>query len=154
MHRRRNATTIIVQRKDAQNDDSRAFRYRTVYPREYLACRFPAYAGIDDACGRALSLQHGLKLPGRIGALLVKLGYEPQPVADSHLCCGSAGAYSLLQPAFANPLKTAKLAALNASAPAAIYTANIGCWMHLADGSPAPVRHWIEAVDAVVTAPG
>jgi glycolate oxidase iron-sulfur subunit len=100
------------------------------------------------------TLRHGLKLPGRIGALLAKLGYEPQPVADSHLCCGSAGAYSLLQPAFAGPLKTAKLAALNASAPAAIYTANIGCWMHLADGSPAPVRHWIEAVDAVVAAPG
>ena len=69
---------------------------------------------------------------------MASLGYEPQPVADNHLCCGSAGAYSLLQPAMAGTLKTAKLKALNASSPAAIYTANIGCWMHLAQGGQAP----------------
>jgi glycolate oxidase iron-sulfur subunit len=97
------------------------------------------------------TLQHGLKLPGRIGRLLTRLGYQPQPVADAHLCCGSAGAYSLLNPAMANPLREAKVAALNAHAPSAIYTANIGCWMHLAETSPAPVRHWIEAVDDVLT---
>ncbi|MDP3852905.1 glycolate oxidase subunit GlcF [Phenylobacterium sp.] len=95
------------------------------------------------------TLQHGLKLTGRIATLLARLGYEPQPVADSHLCCGSAGAYSLLQPTMSGKLKAAKLEALNASSPAAIYTANIGCWMHLADGGQAPVRHWIEAVDEV-----
>ncbi|HEX7759532.1 MAG TPA: glycolate oxidase subunit GlcF [Caulobacteraceae bacterium] len=99
------------------------------------------------------TLQHGLKLPGRIGRLLAKLGYDPQPVADAHLCCGSAGAYSLLNPAMANPLREAKVAALNAHAPAAIYTANIGCWMHLGETSPAPVRHWIEAVDDVLRPP-
>jgi glycolate oxidase iron-sulfur subunit len=96
------------------------------------------------------TLQHGLKLTGRIGGLLARLGYDPQPVADSHLCCGSAGAYSLLQPEMAGKLKANKLAALNASAPTAIYTANIGCWMHLSSGSPKPVRHWIEAVEAVL----
>ncbi|WP_309645343.1 glycolate oxidase subunit GlcF [Phenylobacterium sp.] len=96
------------------------------------------------------TLQHGLKLTGRIATLLARLGYAPQPVADNHLCCGSAGAYSLLQPTMAGKLKTAKLKALNASSPAAIFTANIGCWMHLADGGAAPVRHWIEAVDEVV----
>lgn len=96
------------------------------------------------------TLQHGLKLSGRIGALLTRLGYDPQPVADNHLCCGSAGAYSLLQPEMSGKLKTNKLAALNASEPAAIYTANIGCWMHLASGSPTPVKHWIEAVEAVL----
>jgi glycolate oxidase iron-sulfur subunit len=71
-------------------------------------------------------------------------------VADNHLCCGSAGAYSLLQPEMSAKLKANKLAALNASEPAAIYTANIGCWMQLGHGSPAPVRHWIEAVEAVL----
>ena len=111
----------------------------------------PAPAEPRIAVHEPCTLQHGLKLPGRIAGLLARLGYEPQPVADAHLCCGSAGAYSLLQPQFAGPLKTAKLAALNAGAPTAIYTANIGCWMHLSDGSPAPVRHWIEAVDDVLS---
>ncbi|HEX5379697.1 MAG TPA: glycolate oxidase subunit GlcF [Phenylobacterium sp.] len=95
------------------------------------------------------TLQHGLKLTGRIAALLARLGYEPQPVADNHLCCGSAGAYSLLQPQMSARLKSDKLAKLNASGPSVVYTANIGCWMQLAEGSPAPVRHWIEAVDEV-----
>lgn len=95
------------------------------------------------------TLQHGLKLTGRIAPLLRKLGYDPQPVADNHLCCGSAGAYSLLQADMSQKLRAAKLAALEASSPQAIYTANIGCWMHLSDGSRAPVRHWIEAVDDV-----
>jgi glycolate oxidase iron-sulfur subunit len=93
------------------------------------------------------TLQHGARLGGRIGRFLASLGYDPQPVVDAHLCCGSAGAYSLLQPEFAKRLRADKLAALTAGAPTAIYTANIGCWMHLAETSPVPVRHWIEAVD-------
>ena len=97
------------------------------------------------------TLQHGLKLTGRIGSFLERLGYDPQPVADNHLCCGSAGAYSLLQPKVAGKLKSAKLAALNAPGPSVIYTANIGCWMHMAPGSAVPVRHWIEAIDQVLT---
>ena len=95
------------------------------------------------------TLRNGLKLPGRIEPLLVALGYAPQPVRDAHLCCGSAGPYVLTQPAFAGALRETKLAALTEHAPAAIYTANIGCWMHLAETSPVPVRHWLEAVDEV-----
>ena len=76
------------------------------------------------------TLQHGLRLGGRIGRLLAGLGFEPQPVADSHLCCGSAGAYSLTQSAFAARLRADKIAALTATAPAVIVTANIGCWLH------------------------
>ncbi|HLZ83634.1 MAG TPA: glycolate oxidase subunit GlcF [Caulobacteraceae bacterium] len=83
--------------------------------------------------------------------ILASLGYEPQAVADVHLCCGSAGAYSLLQPEMAGRLREAKLAALTEGAPQAIYTANIGCWMHLGEKAPVPVRHWIEAVDDVVS---
>jgi glycolate oxidase iron-sulfur subunit len=90
-----------------------------------------------------------LKLGGRVEALLRRLGYEPRAVRDAHLCCGSAGPYSILQPTFARTLRDNKLAALTGEAPAAICTANIGCWMHLAEASPVPVRHWIEAVDDV-----
>jgi glycolate oxidase iron-sulfur subunit len=100
---------------------------------------------VHDPC----TLRHGLKLGGRVEALLRALGYDPQPVRDAHLCCGSAGPYSLLQPTFAKALRTNKLAALTEHAPAAICTANIGCWMHLAETSSTPVRHWIEAVDDV-----
>jgi glycolate oxidase iron-sulfur subunit len=100
---------------------------------------------VHDPC----TLQHGLKLGGRVEALLRGLGYDPQPVRDAHLCCGSAGPYALLQPAFAKALRAGKLAALTEHDPSAICTANIGCWMHLAEASPKPVRHWIEAVDDV-----
>ncbi|MFN7303836.1 MAG: glycolate oxidase subunit GlcF [Phenylobacterium sp.] len=96
------------------------------------------------------SLQHGLKLAGRIPALLRRLGYDPQPVADSHLCCGSAGAWSLLNPEMAGRLRDARLEALHAGEPAAVYTANIGCWMHLSAGAPAPLKHWLEAVEDVL----
>jgi len=100
---------------------------------------------VHDPC----TLQHGLKLGGRVEALLRGLGYDPQPVRDAHLCCGSAGPYALLQPTFAKALRANKLAALTEHEPAAICTGNIGCWMHLAEASPTPVRHWIEAVDDV-----
>jgi glycolate oxidase iron-sulfur subunit len=95
------------------------------------------------------TLQHGLRLTGSVTALLARLGFDPQPVRDAHLCCGSAGAYSLLQPEISGALREAKLAALTEHAPAAIYTANIGCWMHLSEGTDVPVRHWIEAVEEV-----
>jgi glycolate oxidase iron-sulfur subunit len=100
---------------------------------------------VHDPC----TLRHGLKLGGRVEALLHGLGYDPQPVRDAHLCCGSAGPYALLQPTFAKALRANKLAALTEHDPAAICTGNIGCWMHLAEASPTPVRHWIEAVDDV-----
>ena len=90
------------------------------------------------------TLQHGLKLRGVIEPLLERAGYNLTSVADGHLCCGSAGTYSLLQPAISRQLKTNKLAALEAGAPDVIATANIGCLMHLASGTDRPVRHWIE----------
>jgi glycolate oxidase iron-sulfur subunit len=96
------------------------------------------------------SLQHGLKLAGRIPALLRRLGYEPLPVADGHLCCGSAGAWSLLNPEMAGRLAEGRVAALTAQAPDAVFTANIGCWMHLSAHAPAPLRHWLEAIEDVL----
>ncbi len=115
---------------------------------DVTAARAPARPriAVHDPC----TLRNGPRLDGAVAALLKRLGYQPQPVADAHLCCGSAGAYSLLQPRFANRLRADKLGALNAGAPDAIYTANIGCWMHLGGASDVPVRHWIEAVDDVL----
>ncbi|HJW23878.1 MAG TPA: glycolate oxidase subunit GlcF [Rhodocyclaceae bacterium] len=93
------------------------------------------------------TLQHGLGIRGTIEAFLAAAGYQLTPVADSHLCCGSAGTYSVLQPELSRRLRDNKLAALSAGAPAAIATANIGCLTHLQAGSALPVRHWIELID-------
>ena len=97
------------------------------------------------------TLQHGLKIRGVIEGLLAAAGYELVPVADGHLCCGSAGTYSLLQPELSRRLRDNKLAALTAGSPLAIATANIGCLSHLQAGSVLPVRHWIELVDDALT---
>jgi glycolate oxidase iron-sulfur subunit len=93
------------------------------------------------------SLQHGLRLKGRVEEILQALGLELTPVADPHLCCGSAGTYSILQPEFSEQLKANKLAALHAGRPDVIATANIGCLAHLANGAKRPIRHWIELLD-------
>ena len=97
------------------------------------------------------SLQHGLKLGGRVEEILQAIGLELLPVADPHLCCGSAGTYSLLQPKLSGELKAAKLKALEHGRPDVIATANIGCLTHLADGARRPVRHWIELLDERMT---
>jgi glycolate oxidase iron-sulfur subunit len=90
------------------------------------------------------TLQHGLQLRGIVEPLLERAGYTLTRVADGHLCCGSAGTYSLLQPKISRQLKANKLDALQADSPELIATANIGCLMHLAAGADRPVRHWIE----------
>ena len=90
------------------------------------------------------TLQHGQKVTGRVEDLLTRAGYELVPVRDAHLCCGSAGSYSILQPEIASQLKQRKTAALMEHRPDAIATANIGCQMHLGDGSDVPVVHWLQ----------
>lgn len=93
------------------------------------------------------TLQHGQKLPGLVEALLERLGYKVAPVTDSHLCCGSAGTYSIFQPKLSNQLKKNKIEHLTESKPDVIVTANIGCLMHLSQGTKIPVKHWIELLD-------
>jgi len=93
------------------------------------------------------TLQHGMKIRGEVERLLVDAGHALLPVADAHLCCGSAGTYSILQPELANALKANKLAALQAGKPDVIASANIGCITHLQSGTDRPVRHWIELID-------
>ena len=90
------------------------------------------------------TLQHGQRLGGVAEMLLTRVGFELVPVADAHLCCGSAGTYSLLQPAIAARLRANKLAALSAAAPELIASANIGCLAHLGASTELPVVHWIE----------
>jgi len=93
------------------------------------------------------TLQHGQQLNGKVEALLKKAGFTLSPVRDAHLCCGSAGTYSLLHSEISTELRSRKLAALQEGAPACIVTANIGCLTHLQGGSTTPVRHWIELLD-------
>ena len=90
------------------------------------------------------TLQHGQRLGGVVETILQTTGFECMPVKDAHLCCGSAGVYSIFQPALSAPLKANKLAALQAGAPALIASANIGCLLHLREGGELPVKHWIE----------
>jgi len=94
------------------------------------------------------TLQHGMKLKGCVEEILSAIGLDLTPVRDAHICCGSAGTYSMLQPHLAGQLKANKQAALLAGKPDLIATANIGCLMHLADGCSKPVKHWIEILDA------
>jgi glycolate oxidase iron-sulfur subunit len=86
-------------------------------------------------------------LEGTVETLLTSLGYSLTPVPDAHLCCGSAGTYSILQPELSRRLLDNKIAALESGAPTAILTANIGCQAHLQGATTLPVRHWIEALD-------
>lgn len=88
--------------------------------------------------------QHGQKLDGVTQAVLRRVGFELPVIRDAHLCCGSAGTNSLLQPGTAAALRERKLSALQASDPELIVTANIGCQTHLAAGTDTPVMHWIE----------
>lgn len=97
------------------------------------------------------TLQHGLRLRGGVEALLAAAGFELTPVADAHLCCGSAGTYSILQPELSLRLRDNKLAALGAGEPVGIASANIGCIAHLQGGTRLPVKHWIEWLDERLT---
>lgn len=90
------------------------------------------------------TLQHGQKLQGVVEQALRKLGYRVNSVKDAHLCCGSAGTYSIFQPKIARQLRDNKLENLLEHKTHVIVTANIGCLMHLQKGTKVPVKHWIE----------
>ncbi|MDO8333610.1 MAG: glycolate oxidase subunit GlcF [Nitrosomonas sp.] len=93
------------------------------------------------------TLQHGMQIRGVVEEILQAAGFELSYVANAHLCCGSAGTYSILQPELSQQLLKNKLAALESSNPDHIATANIGCLMHLKSGAALPVKHWIELLD-------
>ncbi|MDP6190590.1 MAG: glycolate oxidase subunit GlcF [Gammaproteobacteria bacterium] len=90
------------------------------------------------------SQQHGMQLPGRVKAVLASQGFDLTKTKNDHLCCGSAGTYSLLQPKLSSQLRSNKLADLSIDNPDLIVTANIGCQLHLGGHAKVPVKHWIE----------
>ncbi|MFN0162674.1 MAG: glycolate oxidase subunit GlcF [Burkholderiales bacterium] len=96
------------------------------------------------------TLQHGQQVRGRAEKILTDAGFELTAVAESHLCCGSAGAYSVLNPEISDALKKRKLANLEAGKPTTICSSNIGCLTHLQSGTPTPVRHWVEVIDEIL----
>ncbi len=122
-----------------------------VDPIELLESNADQLAPADDAPRRIAfqtpcTLQHAQKLGGRVDALLARIGFELTPVPDSHICCGSAGTYSVLQPELSDKLRQQKLENLATGKPEMIATANIGCLTHLDEASDIPVRHWLELI--------
>jgi glycolate oxidase iron-sulfur subunit len=97
------------------------------------------------------TLQHGQQVRGKVEHLLTALGLEVRLPADSHLCCGSAGTYSLTQPRLSYALRDQKLERLHAQEPQVIVSANVGCIAHLQSGTPTPVAHWIELVEHMLS---
>jgi len=98
------------------------------------------------------TLQHGQQLRGGVEAVLGALGLQVRLPADSHLCCGSAGTYSLTQPKLSYRLRNQKLENLLAAEPQLIVSANVGCIAHLQSGTSIPVTHWIELVEHMLAA--
>ena len=120
----------------------------TVDVGEFLAAQNWAFAAASAkrriAWQAPCTLQHGQGVDGKVAELLVGAGYELVPVADEHLCCGSAGTYSILQPEWSQQLKANKLQALQAHRPELIATANVGCQSHLETDAQVPVVHWVQ----------
>lgn len=97
------------------------------------------------------TMQHAQKLGVLAEKTLRRLGFDLSPVADAHLCCGSAGTYSITQPVLSRQLRDNKLDALERGKPDVIATANIGCQTHLAGAGRTPVRHWVELLDEALS---
>lgn len=98
------------------------------------------------------TLQHGQQLRGGVESILGALGFDVSLPSENHMCCGSAGTYSVLQPELAYALRDRKLEALHKTEPQTIVSANIGCIQHLQSGTTVPVRHWIEVIDEALHA--
>lgn len=118
-----------------------------VLSKENLTALKPARTGVKLAFHAPCTLQHGQKLQGVVEKILRDTGFTLTPVPDAHLCCGSAGTYSLLQPALAGRLRKNKIQNLQSGKPDLMVTANIGCLAHLQGASEKPLRHWIEVMD-------
>ena len=92
-------------------------------------------------------MQHGQQIRGKVEGVLRAVGVDVVLCAESHLCCGSAGTYSLLQPELSLQLRDRKLANLADTGATTIVSANVGCTAHLQSGTQTPVLHWIELID-------
>ena len=124
---------------------ARALAERTQDIAEYLQqFTFERHPNVQRvALHTPCTLQHGQKIQGLIEEILERTGYELVPVRDAHLCCGSAGSYSLLQSELSEQLLERKLTCLEENTPDVIATANVGCHLHLRSGSNTRVVHWV-----------
>jgi len=132
------ATRITELARDAAEviaaEDLSQFKNNTTSPRVALHCPCTA--------------QHGQQLSPALTQIMNAIGAEQTTVTDSHLCCGAAGTYTVLQPELSQQLRENRLQALQHDDPAEIITANIGCLLHLQNQATVPVRHWIELLDS------
>ena len=96
------------------------------------------------------TLQHAQQIRGKVEGLLRAVGVDVRLCADSHLCCGSSGTYSILQPELSGQLRERKLEALHATGAGRIVSANVGCQSHLQAGTALPVEHWVELLDRLL----
>lgn len=122
---------------------------------EVLLAEDLSQLGVDRSTRTAYhcpcTLQHGLKLSGKVEKILQQAGIPLSKTKDKHLCCGSAGTYSILQANTSQQLLDKKLKALSIDNPEQIVTANVGCQLHLATKTKVPVKHWIELLDPAGT---
>ena len=117
-----------------------------------LQARVAVGAGGKLAYHPPCTLQHGQQLRGDVEAGMTALGFDVQRApCDSHLCCGSAGTYSVTQPVLSKQLRDLKLQALAPLQAEQIVSANIGCIQHLQSGTTTPVRHWVEVLDEALS---
>jgi len=140
----------LFEKTDVYYDKAKFVSSKTQDIAEYLAskdltglCLSESNISYHEPC----TLQHGQKLGGLVESILTQFGYERKPIKDSHICCGSAGTYSIFESEISNQLKENKLKNLKVSNPEMIVTSNIGCLMHLQKGSSIPVKHWVELLD-------
>jgi glycolate oxidase iron-sulfur subunit len=109
----------------------------------HIVGRIPERVAFHPPC----TLQHGQQIRGKVEGVLRAAGIDVVLCAESHLCCGSAGTYSVLHPEIAHQLRDRKLANLEATGAQEYVSANVGCIAHLQSGTATPVTHWIELVD-------
>ncbi|MDQ7091445.1 MAG: glycolate oxidase subunit GlcF [Methylococcales bacterium] len=109
------------------------------------SANFPKKLSFHAPC----TLQHGLGITGVVEKILVDLGYQLNSIKEAHLCCGSAGTYSIFQPKLSHELRKNKLKDLMHDQPELIVTANIGCLVHLQKTSPVHIKHWVELLTDV-----
>jgi len=140
----------LFEKTDAYYDKARFVSSKTQDIAQYLANKDLTGLRLSESkisYHEPCTLQHGQKLGGLVESILTQFGYENKPIKDSHICCGSAGTYSIFEAGISNQLKENKLKNLKASNPEMIVTSNIGCLMHLQKGSSIPVKHWVELLD-------
>jgi len=140
----------LFEKTDAYYEKAKFVSSKTQDIAEYLAGKDLTGLRLSESnvsYHEPCTLQHGQKLGGLVESILTQFGYERKPIKDSHICCGSAGTYSIFESEISNQLKENKLKNLKVSNPEIIVTSNIGCLMHLQKGSSIPVKHWVELLD-------